>query len=99
MLIDANHLALTLDGNTILKDVSLHMNKGDVYGLLGPNGAGKSTTIALLLGLYSPDKSHLQQRDDHWEDMGGPVDPWLVLRRDTHREQHTGSTLSGTDRH
>ena len=61
MLIDANHLALTLDGNTILKDVSLHMNKGDVYGLLGPNGAGKSTTIALLLGLYSSDKGHLQR--------------------------------------
>ncbi len=59
MLIDANHLALTLDGNTILKDVSLHLKKGEVYGLLGPNGAGKSTTIALLLGLYHLDKGEL----------------------------------------
>lgn len=59
MLIDANHLALTLDGNSILKDVSLHMQKGEIYGLLGPNGAGKSTTIALLLGLYHADKGSL----------------------------------------
>jgi ABC-2 type transport system ATP-binding protein len=59
MLIDANHLALTLGGNSILKDVSLHMQKGEIYGLLGPNGAGKSTTIALLLGLYRADKGSL----------------------------------------
>lgn len=60
MLIDANHLALTLNGQTILQDVNLHMKKGDIYGLLGPNGAGKSTTIALLLGLYRADKGNLQ---------------------------------------
>ncbi|MGB5453697.1 MAG: ABC transporter ATP-binding protein [Sedimenticolaceae bacterium] len=64
MLIDANHLAFSLDGNTILKDVTLHMAKGEVYGLLGPNGAGKSTTIALLLGLYSPDKGNLRLFDE-----------------------------------
>ena len=60
MLIDANHLALTLNGQIILQDVNLHMKKGDIYGLLGPNGAGKSTTIALLLGLYQADKGNLQ---------------------------------------
>lgn len=54
MLIDANHLQLTLDGQAILEDVSLHLERGEIYGLLGPNGAGKSTTIALLLGLYAP---------------------------------------------
>jgi len=60
MLIDANNLALTLSGQSILADVNLHMKKGDVYGLLGPNGAGKSTTIALLLGLYQADRGELQ---------------------------------------
>ncbi len=69
MLIDANHLALTLDGNTILKDVSLHMDKGQIYGLLGPNGAGKSTTIALLLGLYRADKGHLMRFSEAETDL------------------------------
>lgn len=60
MLVDANHLALTLNGQTILHDVSLHIDAGDIYGLLGPNGAGKSSTINLLLGLYRRDKGGLQ---------------------------------------
>lgn len=52
MLIDANHLGLTLNGHRVLQDVNLHLESGRIYGLLGPNGAGKSTTIAILLDLY-----------------------------------------------
>jgi ABC-2 type transport system ATP-binding protein len=35
-------------------DLSLKVNKGDVYGFLGPNGAGKSTTLRMVLGLIKP---------------------------------------------
>ncbi len=38
-----------------VKDVTMRVDEGDVYGFIGPNGAGKSTTIRLLLGLMSPD--------------------------------------------
>jgi ABC-2 type transport system ATP-binding protein len=64
MLIDANHLRLSLHGQTILKDVSLHLEPGEIYGLLGPNGAGKSTSIAVLLGLYAPDGGELWLFDE-----------------------------------
>ena len=37
-----------------VKDVSLNVNRNDIFGLLGPNGAGKTTTISILCGLYSP---------------------------------------------
>jgi ABC-2 type transport system ATP-binding protein len=37
-----------------LEDLSLTINRGEVFGLLGPNGSGKSTTIKLLLGLIFP---------------------------------------------
>jgi ABC-2 type transport system ATP-binding protein len=37
-----------------VKDVSFHVNQGDVFGFLGPNGAGKSTTIRCLLSLITP---------------------------------------------
>lgn len=36
-------------------DVSLHVDKGEVFGFLGPNGAGKSTTIRHLMGFSKPD--------------------------------------------
>lgn len=37
-----------------LDDLSLTINRGEVFGLLGPNGSGKSTTIKLMLGLIFP---------------------------------------------
>lgn len=37
-----------------LRDLSLVINRGDIYGLLGLNGAGKTTTIRILLGLLRP---------------------------------------------
>src|SRR5580765_3159017 len=39
-----------------LDDLTLTINRGEVFGLLGPNGSGKSTTIKLLLGLIFPTK-------------------------------------------
>ena len=41
-------------GNTRgVEDVSLTLNKGDIYGFIGPNGAGKSTTIRTIMGLIN----------------------------------------------
>src|ERR1700722_15554673 len=37
-----------------LEDLTLTINRGEVFGLLGPNGSGKSTTIKLMLGLIFP---------------------------------------------
>jgi ABC-2 type transport system ATP-binding protein len=37
-----------------VKDLSLDVQPGQVYGLLGPNGSGKSTTMKIVLGLVSP---------------------------------------------
>ena len=37
-----------------VNNISLHVNKGDIYGFLGPNGAGKSTTLRMVLGLIKP---------------------------------------------
>ena len=39
-----------------VKDLSIEVKNGEIYGLLGSNGAGKSTTINVLLGFLEPDK-------------------------------------------
>ncbi len=42
-----------------VKDLDLHVEKGDIYGFLGPNGAGKTTTIKIILDLIHPDSGHV----------------------------------------
>ena len=42
-----------------VNNISLHVNKGDIYGFLGPNGAGKSTTLRMVLGLIKPSKGNI----------------------------------------
>ena len=47
-------------GPTIaLRDINLHLRKGEVLGLLGDNGAGKSTLIKILAGFQTPDTGSL----------------------------------------
>ena len=41
-------------------DVSIHVEKGEVFGFLGPNGAGKSTTIRHLMGFSQPDDGKVE---------------------------------------
>ncbi|HUR91151.1 MAG TPA: ATP-binding cassette domain-containing protein [Gemmatimonadaceae bacterium] len=42
-------------GHTAVRDLSLVVPRGTVYGLLGPNGAGKTTTIRMILNVIAPD--------------------------------------------
>jgi len=48
-------LKKSYNGKTIVSDISLNINSGEVVGLLGPNGAGKTTTFYMILGLITPD--------------------------------------------
>jgi simple sugar transport system ATP-binding protein len=44
---------------TALRDINLHLRKGEVLGLLGDNGAGKSTLIKIISGFQKPDEGRL----------------------------------------
>ena len=52
--IEIDHLTKKFGDFTAVNDISLKIEKGEIFGLLGPNGAGKSTTINMLLGLIEP---------------------------------------------
>jgi simple sugar transport system ATP-binding protein len=53
------HIAKRFGPVTALKDVNLHLKKGEVLGLLGDNGAGKSTLIKILCGFQKQDSGEM----------------------------------------
>ncbi|MGE0158397.1 MAG: ABC transporter ATP-binding protein [Gemmatimonadales bacterium] len=48
-----------------LRDVSLRVPAGSIYGFLGPNGSGKTTTIRIFMGMIRPDRGTVRVLDRH----------------------------------
>ena len=55
VLLAAQAIAKHFGGVKALREVSLSIRQGEIYGLIGPNGAGKTTFFNCLTGLYVPD--------------------------------------------
>ena len=54
-----NKISKTFDKKTIVRDISLNIQKGEMVGLLGPNGAGKTTIFYMIVGLIKPDSGSI----------------------------------------
>ena len=53
-VLSLNKVTKTFGSLNAVDDVSLKINKGEIYGFLGPNGAGKTTTIRMILDFIRP---------------------------------------------
>jgi ABC-2 type transport system ATP-binding protein len=55
LVIDVQGLNKYFGNKHVVKDFSLQVRRGEIYGFLGPNGSGKTTSIRMLCGLLTPD--------------------------------------------
>jgi len=55
IVIDVHGLTKKFDGRAVVRNLSMQVKRGTIYGFLGPNGSGKTTTIRMLCGLLTPD--------------------------------------------
>ena len=55
IVIDVAGLTKSFGARVVVKDLTLQVRRGQIYGFLGPNGSGKTTTIRMLCGLLTPD--------------------------------------------
>jgi ABC-2 type transport system ATP-binding protein len=56
IVIDVHGLTKRFNGRAVVRDLSMQVKRGTIYGFLGPNGSGKTTTIRMLCGLLTPDE-------------------------------------------
>ncbi|HNR19420.1 MAG TPA: LPS export ABC transporter ATP-binding protein [Bacteroidia bacterium] len=59
MLLKATNLIKTYKKRTVVNNVSIEVNQGEIVGLLGPNGAGKTTTFYMTVGLIKPNEGNI----------------------------------------
>ncbi|MGQ0766462.1 MAG: ABC transporter ATP-binding protein [Gemmatimonadota bacterium] len=60
LAVDIRSVTKRYAAHVAVRDLSLQVPRGSVYGLLGPNGAGKTTTIRMLLNIIAPDEGTIE---------------------------------------
>jgi ABC-2 type transport system ATP-binding protein len=85
-LLECRGLAAGYGGMAVVRDVDLHVGKGEVVALVGPNGAGKTTTLRVILGLVHPTAGRATVTGRLYRQLESPT-------------QQVGAVLEATDFH
>ena len=59
-VVEIRDVAFGYDGEAVIEDVNLEVNRGDFLAMIGPNGGGKTTLLKLMLGLLQPGKGSIR---------------------------------------
>lgn len=75
-ILQTSRLTKTIGGKELVRDVDIHVKKGEIYGFLGPNGAGKTTVMKMIMNLWKPTVGMIEL-------FGKPLAPqsYEVMRR------------------
>ncbi len=74
MKLRAESLVKKYGRRTVVNNISVEVNQGEIVGLLGPNGAGKTTTFYMIVGLIKPNDGEIFLDDDN-------ITPLAMFRR------------------
>ena len=58
-LLEINHMKKSFGEVEVLKDISMKVEEGEVFGIIGPSGSGKSTLLRCATGLETPDSGEI----------------------------------------
>ena len=64
MKLYTNNLVKRYRSRTVVKNVSIQVERGEIVGLLGPNGAGKTTSFYMIVGLITPNEGKIFLDDE-----------------------------------
>lgn len=69
MKLRAENLLKKYKNRTVVNNVSVHVEQGEIVGLLGPNGAGKTTSFYMIVGLIKPNGGEIFLDDQNITDL------------------------------
>ncbi|WP_446899591.1 methionine ABC transporter ATP-binding protein [Clostridium sp. LBM24168] len=70
-MIDISNVGKSFGGKNVLKNISLHIGEGEIFGIVGHSGAGKSTLLRCLNGLETYDAGSIKVMDKEVKDLKG----------------------------
>jgi len=101
-VIEAENISFAYGKNTIIKNFSALIQRGDKIGLLGPNGAGKSTLLKLLLKQIEPTTGEIEQGTKiqlaYFDQLREQLDPEMTVA-DTVADGNEFLDIAGVQRH
>ncbi len=92
--IQIQNVSKSFDDVHAVKDLSLSIEPGEVFGLLGSNGAGKTTTIRMLMGIILPDSGSISiLNETHFDKLQRRIG-YLPEERGLYRKMKVGDVLT-----
>lgn len=91
MIISIENVSKKIQGATVLDNVNLKMESGNIYGLLGRNGSGKTMLMRAICGLIRPTKGKIMiDGAQQWKDFSFPPDLGMLIETPTFLPEFTG---------
>jgi ABC transport system ATP-binding/permease protein len=102
IVFEADRVSMAFGSDTVVRDFSVRVMRGDRIGLIGPNGAGKTTLLRLLLGELSPDGGDVRRGTNvqvaYYDQQREQLDPERTVF-DTVGDGNDTVTIDGGSRH
>lgn len=91
MIISIENVSKKIQRATVLDNVNLKMESGNIYGLLGRNGSGKTMLMRAICGLIRPTKGKIMiDGAQQWKDFSFPPDLGMLIESPTFLPEFTG---------
>ena len=92
-VIELKNVTKRFDHFTAVRDLSLEVRRGTIFGLLGPNGAGKTTTIRMIVNIFAPDEGEVLVMGEHVSDKLQGRIGYLPEERGLYKKMKIGDQL------